>query len=365
MTGQELPSILLIDDNQEVLEGLRTALLAELGGQDVVVKTWQPQAADVEPLEKLSSFVDGNTILVATDFDLTSGIRGLFGPTIVGWCQGKSVPVGDFSRGNQGALPKEPNLFELRVPADNQEGAHFIASTFDGFKTLRDVLASHPAMLESNKSLAEVLAAILGVPAIESQFAQYMSRLGASNSFLLDKLVIVGGAQPPLDVKLKLLAYVLGHVLLNAILKYPGPILSERALCAYVAASTSEIQELSVEFQAAVYEGPFSKNAKYFWRHKVDEILDGLDAGLDEADFESFGDLNRKIIEKKLGRNLADHPCDRCGGKMGGFLCPFTQRPVCLRQNCSVSASSWIPEGAQLCRVEKDFYDEWAPLLGL
>jgi len=305
-------------------------------------------------------------VLVATDYDLTSTVRGLFGVTIVAWCQQRFIPVGDFSRGNVAALPKEPNLFELRIPTNEAEAARFIVSTFNGFLEIKRGLLDDPDIISSRLSLAAVLASILSRPELESQFTLYMSRLGASNSSLLDQLkLFAGAAQPLVWDKIRLLCYVLGHVLLNAILKYPGPILSEKALCGYVATSEDEAENLFKIFETARFEGPFGHYARYYWRDGVDNKIDELGLALDGDQFETFADFNRGAVERALGRKLDNHDCARCGGVKGGFLCPFTQRPVCLQSDCSVAASSWIPQGAQLCRVERDFYDEWAPLLGL
>ena len=174
------------------------------------------------------------------------------------------------------------------------------------------------------------------------------------------------GPEEPDDTdKERLLTYVLGHVLLNAILKYPGPILSENALCAYVATVVTELQDLDSVFKTARYDGPFAGGRQFYWREDVDAILDDLGSSVVIDTFESFADYNRHIVEHALHRSLTLHDCGRCGGRKGGFWCPFTQRPVCERRDCSVPASSLIPQGAQLCRVERDFYDEWAPLLGL
>jgi hypothetical protein len=366
MAASYTPSILLIDDHQAWLDNLRLALVDALNDSSVEVRTWLPSVNDSDPLAKLESLVDRNTVLVATDYDLTSGMRGLFGPTIVGWCQQRFIPVGDFSRGNVAALPKEPNLFELRIPANDADGARFIASTFNGFRSIRKSIESDPKIISSKLSLAGVLATLLEKRELESQFALYMTRLGAANSYLLEKLKEFAGAtQPSPSDKERLLTYVLGHVLLNAILKYPGPILSEKALCAYLATSDDETESIFGIFQAAAYRGPFGLSARYYWRDEVDNKIDQLGVSVDSEQFEMFSDFNRNVVERALGRKLGNHGCSRCGGEKGGFLCPFTQRPVCLRSDCSVAASSWIPQGAQLCRVERDFYDEWAPLLGL
>ena len=358
-------SILLVDDKQANLDGLSSSVEAILANTDVDVRTWMP-IGDEDPEAAFRAKVDAGTVLVVTDYDLTPSIRGLFGLTIVSWCQTLSIPVGDFSRGNVAALPKEPNLFELRVPADEEEGAAFIATTFRGFDSIRQGIVDHPGILTERRSLASVLGALLDRSRLESQFAAYMTRLGAANSSLLQKLREFAGPEvPDAGDKVRLLTYVLGHVLQNAILKYPGPILSAKALCAYLATTDAEIGAVAPLFAGAGYQGPFGDGAKLFWRDDVDEVLDGLGGPIKDEQFESFADYNRRAVEVALGRSLANHVCDRCGGVKGGFWCPFTQRPVCERATCSVPASSWIPQGAQLTRVERGFYDEWAPLLGL
>ncbi|TPK71912.1 hypothetical protein FJ527_25565 [Mesorhizobium sp. B2-4-18] len=359
-------SLLLIDDNEPNLAALRQRLVALLHPEEADLHTWVPTENDGPPAEAFEARVDENTALVITDYDLTTSVRGLFGLSIVGWCQKKSIPVGDFSRGNVTALPKEPNLFELRVPTDDEHDAAFIATMFRGFRAIRQGIEHSPALLTERRSLAAVLASLLGRPRLESQFAAYMSRLGAANSALLQRLRDFAGDEEPNDAdKIRLLTYVLGHVLFNAVLKYPGPILSRKALCAYVATGPEEGPAIEPYFADARYLGPFSEGQSLFWKEEVDSILDRLGADLGEAQFESFADLNRHIMETVLGRQLLRHQCDRCGGVKGGFWCPFTLRPVCERSDCSVPSSSWIPTGAQLSRVEKDFYDEWAPLLGL
>lgn len=363
------PSILLIDDKAEVLDGLE-AQLQGLLPEEVAVRRWMPGTDGDDPEKMFGELVDNETVLVATDYDLTgNGLKGLFGLTIVGWCQNRSIPVGDFSRGHTRDLPDEPNLFELRVPPNDAEGARFIAAAVQGFMEIRAAFAANASLLEPGQNLATILAAILGRPHLDNQFALYMTRLGSSNSSLMQRLKDFADPEdaPDNQDKMQVLTYVLGHVLLNAILKFPGPILSERAVCAYVATTEDEIEVIAPHFETAVYDGPFAQGARRYWREDVDEAIYGLGGAIADQQFASFGDFNRAAVEVAIGRALAPHVCDRdgCEGKKGGFLCPFTHRPVCERGDCSVPSSSWIPQGAQLSRVERDYYDEWAPLLGL
>jgi hypothetical protein len=323
MADQPKPSILLIDDKADLLDGLKRSLQRELASASVEIKIWQPKNSDDDPLTKFNSLVGPETVLVVTDYDLTSGLRGLFGITIVGWCQQRSIPVGDFSRGNRSELPKEPNLFELRVPPNDADAAQFIGRTWSGFQSIRQKLDTNASFVSSKRSLAAVLAAVLDKAQSENQFALYMSRLGAANSSLLDTLKATAGpSAPSADDKKRLLTYVLGHVLLNAILKYPGPILSEKALCAYLAASDDEASAVADLFEKAAYRGPFSRKVRYFWRDEVDKKIDELGTGFDDEKFEMFSDLNRAAVERALNRKLKNHDCSRCEGTKGGFFVP-------------------------------------------
>lgn len=359
------PSILLIDDDEEGLDSLRKGLGDRLH-DDAKLVVWQPAIEDGSPADAFEQRIDDSTTLVITDYDLTTSVKGFFGHSIVGWCQMRSIPVGDFSRANFDALPREPNLFELRVPTDEQEATDFITNTFKGFSDIRARIENNLQVLTEQRSLAAVLAALLDRPQCESQFAAYTTKLGASNSALVQRLrkFAENNSLPNDEDKIRFLAYVLGHVLLNAVLKYPGPILSVQALCAYLATTTDESESLISLFDEARYKGPFSEGIPLFWRDEVDSILDDQAEGIAEQQFDSLGASNRNAVEAALNRELAPHSCGRCKGIKGGFWCPFTMRPVCERDDCSVPASSWIPSGAQLSRVERDFYDEWAPILG-
>ncbi len=336
--------------------------------QDVEVKTWKPIAGE-DALQKFSELVGDDTVLVVTDYDLTkAGLTGLFGVSVVSWCQSRFIPAGDFSRGNQTSLPSEPNLFELRVPTEIEEAARYTTAMFRGFRDVRDTLEDGSVDLASFRSPAEVLAAVIGRPTLESQLALYTSLLGASNASLLDSLRKAFSQKEEISQaeKIRLLSYIVGHVLANVVMRYPGPILSEEALCAYLATAPEEADALRGIFAAkARYDGPFGSEAHYYWRDCVDDIIEKHASSVGDAAFETFGEFNRAIAEKLLHRRLANHECRRCSGTKGGYWCPFMKRPVCELADCSVTAVSWVPPGADLTRVERDFYEEWAPLLGL
>lgn len=356
------PCVLLIDDDVEFLRALekdvKTALTS--GGIDTV--TWSPSSNDSEPMEELRARVSENTVLVATDVELTRrGIRGLFGHTIVEWCHGDLVPVGSYSRAQSIKLPDRPDLFELRFAKGD---APAIVNAAYGFRDLSSLVSSRVVVDRSDSNLSTVLAAILDGGECQQEFAAYLSHMTIDNSILLQHLIDLRSRSRFGDDEIRrVLTYLVGHVLCNSILMFPGPLLSMAALCAYIACSESEADALSGMFSSALYDGPFGKGRLIYWRNRVDDILDAADFDADE--FESFAEYNRSVVESKLGRKLKRHDCARCDGDEGGFLCPFTDRVVCRREDCSLTSCNWIPQGAQFCRVERDFYDECSPILGL
>lgn len=361
-------SVALIDDNEELLGELHSDLEALLKDDAIEIRAWAPKPEE-DPLATLGNLVDENTVLVVTDHDLTAGgATGLFGSVVVNWCQSELIPVGDFSRAVQSNLPHEPNLFELRVPQDATEAALFVAMAFRGFRDVREALSDGTIDIDDVRSPAETLAELVGKSDLEGHFALYMSRLGASNSSLIDRLRAAFGTgdRPAASEKARILAYVVGHVLLNAVLRYPGPILSTAALGAYLGTDPSDNAELQDIFTGAQFEGAFaSANSAFYWRSGVDEVVDGLVDAIGDEAFETSGAFRRAVVERQLGKELPRHECERCGGVNGGYLCPFTKRTVCERPDCSEAANSWIPAGADLCRIERDFYEEWEPLIGL
>jgi hypothetical protein len=356
-------SVLLIDDKQSAVDELAAALSNLLPAGSVDIRTWVPTDDDDDPHEAFLSKVDEGTTLVVTDSDLTSqGQLGLFGASVVAWCQQLAIPVGDYSR-QLPSLPKEPELFELRVPSDPQAAAAYVAATFRGFRDIADALAANEELVVK-RSPAAVIAGLLEQPDLESQIALYAVRLGPASGALMRR--VEHHDDPSAQEKRSLLAYVAGHLLLN-VLRFAGPILSLRALKAYVASDEADAPDVVALFESARYAGPFGDLEEYFWLTRVDAIIEELANALPAGqDYETSGEFHRTVLEKALARDLARHSCaTRCHGKNGGFLCPFTDRTVCERPDCSVGSNSWLPQGAKLCRIEKDFFEEWAPLLGL
>lgn len=354
--------VLVIDDEHDRLEQLVALLRAEL--PKVRITPWQP-LGDERAYPRFRELVEVPTGLIVTDHDLTKSSTGLLGSTITGWSQELFIPVCNFSRQPPHSLPRESNFFELKIPRapDDAVRAQYIARVFEGFESLGAYVRLHS---RDQGSPAALLAGAMGYPDLQDELAPYIASVSSASSALL-KDFREAGEVPQEDAQLKLQTFILGHVLVNAVLEFPGPVMSRSTLAGYCALGAEAEDRLAELFAGAVYDGPFGAPGAYFLRVLVDQRIDELAAAAMEAtDLGTAAEVdeyNRAVVALALG-DAPPHGCERCAGTRGGYWCPFKLRPVCNRDDCSVSSTNWIPRGATLCRVERDYYDELAPLLG-
>lgn len=354
MTGAR--DVLVIDDEQDRLAPLVDSV-TDMLDETVEVRAWQPNK-DEDPLSRFESEVKRGLAMIVTDDDLTKSGLGLLGSSVTNWAQDKFIPVCNFSRKPQRRLPRERNFFELRVPAEPDEAAraHYISRIYRGFEQVRQSISS----IDDSRPTAQLLAGAMGIPQLEDDVAPFLTSVASANSSFMQ--TVVRDPQLAEDDRVSLLSFILGHVIVNAVLEFPGPILSRGTLAAYCAVSPNMADQLADLMQHAAYKGPFSATGLYFQRRLVDREIDRLADNIDDTPGEP-DEYNRAVIEHALGL-VEPHGCDRCDGTRGGYWCPFTRRAVCNRADCSVTSDAWIPRGATLCRVEHDYFEELAPLLG-
>lgn len=352
-------TVVVIDDIQEHLDGLVEAL--ERDHPAISVSPWRPKPDEPSIEETFQKLLTAPVDLVATDHDLTqNGPGGLLGSTIASWCLERYVPVCDFSRKPPDKLPRERSFFEMRIAPDlsESERAAEIARLALGFAQTRRALAAR----EATGSLSLDLALVVGDQALADELAPYLMGVSVAHSQLLQQLRDdrSDGASAPDPLALR--TFVVGHLLVNAVLEFPGPIFSVDHLLAYCSTGQESAGLLTEYFSDCVYKGPFSRASAYFLRSEVDAKLEVLARNHTDIPFDERR-YRRDLLEVELGE-LAPHGCERCAGKQGGYWCPFTLRAVCLQDNCSVGSVSWVPRGATLCRVEYRYYQELEPLLG-
>lgn len=363
-------AILVIDDDaahcKELADGVYAAL-SRRGHGSVEVVQWSPGEGE-EPLSRFEGFIEKYDVrLVITDYDLTShGTLGLFGATVVDWCQLKAIPVGDFSRKNVDALAKEPNLFELRIRVEEPEAPEQVAELYLGFEEVREAFENGQD-ISNYRNPAAALATILERRGLTPQFSQYGTKYASANASLVDSLKAEHTEEVRNELRQRFFVYIAGHILVNSVLRFPGPLLNRRAMAAYLAIHPEDTVKVEGLFTSARYRGPFGGLEDFWWVEDIDDVLDSHRDQLDPSIvYVSAGAERRRLAEIAKGEALElDTACDRCSGQEGGYFCPYTNRTVCERSDCSTPSSTWIPQGARVSRLEYDFYEEWAPILGM
>ena len=353
-------NILLIDDNSKNLGQLNLELHKLLKPQGISINAWNPVRNDGNPAQIIKKYLKNKPILVVTDYDLSSdGLTGFYAPTIVRWCKSQLVPVGEYSQQNKFGFINQPNLFDIRVPGNNEDAPAQIASIAEGFISIRNFIQTNKDLLKGKLSLSKLISLLLEREYLDYEFFWYLESIDMVSNNLL--LFMNGSKKVSLQKLQVATSYLIGHLLLNSILKFPGPIISEVALCSYLSITTNELDKMAKVFNKAKYNGPFSSIGRFYWREDIDQIV--MKNGDDlQDDFEGIGDYNQAVI-KNLGINCKPFNCNQCGGKNGGYYCPYTQKTVCELDSCSVASSAWIPRGADVCRIERVFFDNWTPLL--
>lgn len=352
------PRLLLIDDNVAVVDALETAVRKAMGSMEFELEKWIPSREDGSVRAKLTELFDTRPTLVVTDHDLEeNGNYGLMSGTVISRCQVEAIPVGVYSRELNAELA-EPELFDFRFPHEAEEAGSAIATILTGFHHLASLLKQRNHRV-SSESWSQTIAQILDRPHAASSFSLYSVRSGAAQHGLIEHLQTQFGEADALEM---LETYVIGHLLANGILRYPGPLMSDLDLCSYLAVADDRADAVRGLFAACQYDGPFSFGRHFYWHAAVEEQLDGM-LGDNDGDLDD-PECRRQLVSGAIG-DPGRHVCQRCEGVRGGYRCPYTNRTVCDRADCSVPTSSWIPPGAYLSRAEKDYFDAWSPLLGI
>lgn len=355
-------SILLIEDEPAQMEKRLAALSEAVAGTHFSIDSWLPRQEETDYEQALERRLETRPILVATDHALDAGgAHGFRSGAVVSACRKMAIPVGNYSR--KPIDLEEPDLFLFRFSEDPEVAAGEILDIASGFDDLATRISQEATA--ARKGWARTLADVLGRGDMAASFSLYSARNVGSFATTIKALEDrLGEAEAIRSLEI----YMIGHLLKNGILSFAGPIMDGLTLCSYLACADEQQQELEALFQKARYEGPFGGRAAYFWQDDIDELLEGLaeEHSVEEEDGDTGDDIyRRKIVDAALGAK--PHGCQRenCAGSRGGFRCPYTGRTVCDRPDCSATSSSWIPTGAHLCRVEREYYDRHAPLLGL
>lgn len=352
--------ILLYEDGADLAKELLAVMQAHAGNAFDVQQCEEPnqkQTIDV-PYEdfiadKVLGPVAARVALVVVDRDLHKQANGLSERTVSEAASRLGIPMARYARikrkGTEEKLnrlgaPSAWTEIELDFDRSPEEFGRDVIGVANGVIAIARALDALPE--EKLKSgPASLLAQLLGAPEIESRLVLYAT----SDMSALER---VGQQMDPKDQR-RYLATFLSYWLRNVILRFPGALVSEVAAGSYLNIDPAGLleQDVLALFQAARYEGPFSETRPFWWRHRLDQLLEdeGVTSGLE-------------LVERR-GITAKPALCAETQTPSPRYTCVVTDEPISAE--ASIGNLRWLPRGADLSRVRQSVYEMYAPWLNL
>jgi len=210
-----------------------------------------------------------------------------------------------------------------------------------GFKALESGLEEHKAILDGSPGPAGILAIILGHPSLATDLLGYT----AQNVNFFGPVA----TSEVNEASRKKFSTQLGYWLFNYILAFPGPILNQPSAAAYLNITAEGVARADVQeaIATAEYEGPFSRSGLFYWKEKLDELLEAARGDVSLVDGVAGGELTR-VSEGPMG--LA-------------YYCLLNREPI--KAEDAAPNPDWIPSGAQLARIKQEDLDQLGPMLNI
>ena len=310
-------------------------------------------------LQELLRQTAPESALIICDKDLSNmGTRfvGLSGTVVAAVADTLGFPLCLYARGE--GEPRGEELLKSLAPWEKKR-ILLEFSTEDNlarecaciFKAFSEIERAYSHLEEEDKATPAIaLSRILGQPCIEDRIALYgLGEQGFLEEIMPFRRDNVADTNKEL---IRRMPRMLGNWLYTSILRFPGILVSEIPAASYLNIDPTDFakQDVQALFAKAKYKGPFSDLRNYWWRYKLDEILErnGSDDGLAFA----------KI------KGIYLRPCnDPQTNERAGYYCMVTEKPVSDKN--SKSGISWFPDGSDLARIRSDKFNELAPWVGL
>ncbi|MDD2781965.1 hypothetical protein [Sulfuricurvum sp.] len=365
-----MDKILLIEDTLEERKKLESAIndaiksygLHEVLELEVLQNTNEDlnfmfpdnSVKDTQALEdRLSTYLNSrkDIKLLVIDHDL-SGFKNdkLSEPVISIASHSSSIPLIRYARINRKSVDTLADAidagseFSIKIDTKNPtEAAKKIINAYDGFSKIKNAIEILDDTQRS-KGPSSIIANITNAKTQEDNFWMYVSGASLLKELVeLNEVMIAQSLNDEQKNKLVIdrLSYIIGYWFYNIILTFPGVILNKIATSSYLHITQQDLEQNQQFFEPAKYNGPFSLTDEYWWKEKLDEILDQeeVDTGFDLLA------KNGIHVEKQEG----------------GYYCIMTQQAISFEDSRSLS---WLPNGAILSKVDKNLYDQYAPFFG-
>lgn len=369
-----MKKIIVIDDKQPQQEALKNALTpflfekyaVDVWTSDQLLKKWNEKYVADESASNADEDVwfrvlqsESNIAVVVADHDLSAFTTVRISESaITDACKQASIPVCTYHRKPTlvtdaqylKRIVSQTRSFSIAIDISNiEQAAREIISVANGFVSLID---SYSKVTQDcrNKGPAAILAHILEKPGLTNYFSRYASGPTLASDLIEYISPSVGAIENKTAIERRV-PFILGCWLYNYILPFPGILPNEVASASYVNLSAEDFSKNKDKFGNARYNGPFGDVKNYWWRSELDQILINSDC----EDAVAYLD--------KQGIKAAPSVCVVTNKSPAGYYCLIKKSAISL--NASKGRLSWIPEGADLCRIDIDTYDSIAPIMGL
>lgn len=308
--------------------------------------------------------------LVVVDHDLSNLKASISESSITAAAHTLAIPVCRYHRKTASNSTYLDTLWELNskiysididapdIASGNLNFAHKILNILDGFQGLSNGYKTVPHEIKL-KGAPAVLAHILEKPQLSDYFAAYSDGVGFLNDVIIVRQQqIINCSDDITQQKINLqkrIPYILGYWLFNSILRFPGLILNNIAASSYLDIDIEDFNKDDIKdcFKSSRYQGPFSKYCDYWWRPMLDDML--IEYGDRNEILKEYAAIDPNSIKQSISHVSGESPA--------GYYDIFSNKPI--SKDDSVGNLSWIPPGADLARVDKELYEEIAPILGI
>lgn len=369
-----MKKIIVIDDKQPQQEALKNALTPFMLGKyvvdvwtvDVLREKWTEKFVTDESASNADEDVwfrvlrsEPDVAVVVADHDLSAfNTVRISESAITDACKQASIPVCTYHRKPKlvteaqylKQIVSQTRSFSIAIDISNlEQAAREIISVADGFASL----TYGYSIVQSDcreKGPAAILAQILGKPGLANYFARYATGPTLASDLIEYISPSIDATENKTSIERRV-PFILGCWLYNYILPFPGILPNEVASASYVNLSAEDFSKNQDKFADAKYTGPFGDVNTYWWRSELDRILIESDC----EDGVAYLDKHKIMATPSVCVVKNEPPA--------GYYCLIKKAPISLK--ASKGRLSWIPEGADLCRIDTDTYDSIAPIMGL
>lgn len=351
--------ILIFEDQDSNWDELNTELDTAISDTELTYERFTPEFAEDSDnvLSDLRSQISRPTypLLVVLDYDLTASSDNVRREHVQQVCDDEYIPLCIFhrERGDMDDLRRVQEYEEDSIKIDPSKGFAEIADgCVDIGKGFWDLYTNFEEFEESDGE--DVIPNLLNAPqAVRAKLDQYQWGNPAQ---------IMGQDEIDEETRHRRTITLLGYWIRNELLEFPGALLNDVALSAYLDVDHETFvddEQYQAPFQEALYDGPFSTLDDWWWSLYIDEIrAENMHEG--DSELPLGPDLFERLDVPEIGHSICQDDEDG-GHETARYFCILNQAPVC--EDHSRIPSGWIPMGATRSRVSETKYHQLGPWL--